>query len=349
MKWKIEPYDINNEIQTSKWNKSYLYHLSAPAVDQPGFLLPFFNKYKIDTIYLLIGEKENETVCVLPLVINIRQRFFLKWRELGFLYHSHIWLHALPGVEFPSLTEEWDKIIRASEVIPAKWSKFVLRNAQVANTPLSHSDNQVSIFDTQSHKELTDIISKKLIKNLFRLRKKHYPDIGDCLITTYTESTIYEGFEKFITAETSGWKGKSDSVINTHSVIQEIYKETFGSTYNTFNAVIYIYGTGDCDIAGAFGYKSGNCLYLHSINFDSKYSYLSPGSQLMHDILELANLDPTIDEVNLVTDPEWAKRWHPHKRALVNLSTYKRSIKGFFLAIAIKTFNYIKKSYKKYK
>jgi len=348
MKWQVFRFRLENTDLLKQWQNFYNRQPSPPVAERPEFIIPLLSRESPDSpLYLLVAEKNNETVSILPLSINIRKKYFLKWRELGFVYHNHSWLHSFPNVNFGSLNTEWIKMTNALKQTPEKWCRLVLRNMQVEGTPIDFHDNHTAYFKTEGNISVKEIVSNKLVKNIKRLSKQFVETSGQHNTVIFNQANIDEGYKRYLSVDSLGWKAKQNLGIYNQKNIQNFYAETMHKPSNSFRTFISIYTINDKDIAGAFGYYSGRCIYLHNINFDPMYSQLSPGSQLLMDILEYAGQNEDIDEVNLVTDPEWVQRWHPNKRCIVNMTYYRSSLKGLSIKILHSLFSVVKKNLRK--
>jgi len=343
MDWRFVEYTHEKDEILEQWQKIYDDQPSSPAANRPEFILPLLARTSAEKkLYLLIGSINNKVLSILPITVNIRRRHFIKWRELGFLYHSHLWLHSFPLIDINDIELNWQKIVKQAELLPLKWSKFVLRNLQLDNTPDDYCNNFVALFKTDDTKTVKDIISKKLLKNILRLRKKTAAELGKHETVIFNNDSLDAGYKRYIEVDNKGWKVEKNVGISGHDDINSFYIDTIKNRTDCFHPFISVLAIGDNDIAGAFGYYSGNCIYLHSINFDTEFSHLSPGSQLLHDILEYACTVAEIVEVNLVTDPAWVQRWHPDKRCIINKSYYRRSLKGNLLKFTFIMFSRVK-------
>lgn len=171
-------------------------------------------------------------------------------------------------------------------------------------------------------------LSKKHVKNVRRHARKLQNDIGELEI--YTDLTDSQSLQQFFELENLGWKGLEG--INTSILSDPVLTRFYQSVAERFAALgglsINLGVVNDECIAGKFTLLSAGHQYLLKISYHPDYQAYSPGNLLLLNLIEQAGNNPAIEQVNLVTGPVWAERWHGCETTLHWHTLYNRTLRG---------------------
>lgn len=130
--------------------------------------------------------------------------------------------------------------------------------------------------------------------------------------------------------EASGWKGDKGkkTAIRHHADLVAFYKELQRSFSADNSFAVNILEIGDEAAAAQLCIRCGAVWYILKIAYQDDLGKYGSGNILMLEFLQQASLDHEVTEVNLVTSPPWADRWHLEKRHVYCYRHFNMSIKG---------------------
>lgn len=232
-----------------------------------------------------------------------------------------------------------DALLQAVAAHFGRWQKLVFERVrgdslayQLAQTHRGflHTDvmSRNTFFHTQNTESLT-ALSKKHLKNVKRFQRKLAKEIGDPLFEHLRSDK--QSVEDFLTIEDSGWKGKQGkrSSILSDPKIAEFYRDVAAAFAETGQLSLSFASVNQQRISGQFAIVTGAQQSLLKVSYRSEYQDYSPGNLLLNDTLHKAALGTEVEEVNLVTGPEWADRWHPNTTEVYQLTLYSRTLWGW--------------------
>lgn len=175
-----------------------------------------------------------------------------------------------------------------------------------------------------------DVLSKNQLRNIERLERRAERDFGAVEVTSFTEPSVIAGaFERFLAIEDSGWKGAQSagtSLLNA-PILREFLRCAAARFATSGGARVDVLTIGGRDAAAQLGFRTGDTWYLQKIGYVPEFKDIGPGAILLREFLERMVADPTVNEVNFVTDPRWADRWHfrsePCYTVVVHGSTWR--------------------------
>jgi hypothetical protein len=342
--WAVIPTIDNNTVISETFSQlEKADGESLPANNHWFYIEPLLNSfYKEQDCFIAIAKSNDSIVAILPLVISQQTKFGYRWSEFGLPFHKHMNLVALNKIPQDQMHNAFTRLEQEIESLNLSWDRFAIRNLFVAQDILiSNSSNfeysdESAWFDTSNVIELSEIISKKHIKNLNRLNKRLLNHDESCSLSEFYKPTdIIDQLAKFSQLEEMSWKGQEGVAINSSPKIASFYSDLMTSASLNQQARIFHYASDNHIYASALGFQLGDCLYIHKICFDASYMEMSPGGLLIFEIIKRAALDEKINKVSLVTYPEWAKRWHPQHTSTLNYVSYNSSITGRLLQFVI--------------
>jgi CelD/BcsL family acetyltransferase involved in cellulose biosynthesis len=181
-------------------------------------------------------------------------------------------------------------------------------------------------------------LSKKHLKNIERLSSKAEMESGAATLEIIIGKDIQPtDIEDLIEIENTGWKAAAGTSIlasNTRS----FYEDVINALSDTNDAYIIFLKLGNRRIACALAFKSGTCLYLHKIAYQDEFKEFGPGNIMLLNLLKTMAISKEVNEVNLVTCPDWSERWHVKISNRLSLRCFNSNLKGniFLLLLNIK-------------
>jgi CelD/BcsL family acetyltransferase involved in cellulose biosynthesis len=174
--------------------------------------------------------------------------------------------------------------------------------------------------------------SAKQLRNTRRLETKARTLFGDVEIETVRDSGgLLEAFERFIRIEASGWKsqeGTGSAIISQPSLL-EFYRDLLASFGETGQARISLLRMGDGYAASQLALQANGAINLLKIGHDESYGAVGPGNILILHMLEHGH--DGCSEINLLTAPRWAERWHFSYEPMFKLDFYNTTVRSTIL------------------
>ncbi|MDC0662074.1 GNAT family N-acetyltransferase [Marinobacter sp. SS21] len=219
----------------------------------------------------------------------------------------------------------WQHVV--FERVPKGSSAFQL--AQLHRRSM-HADrmSKNSFFQTQSVGDLKTL-SKKHLKNVNRFQRKLIQDTGDLLFEHRRSDA--QSIEDFLHIEHSGWKGSRGkcSSILSDSDVTGFYRDVAQSFAETGQLCLSFASVNQKRISGQFAILTGQRQALLKLSYLPEYGDYAPGNLLLNDTLQAAARDVQVDELNLLTGPGWADRWHPSSTDVYLLSLFNNTLRGW--------------------
>lgn len=212
-----------------------------------------------------------------------------------------------------------------------EWRDFTPRSglyALLANYDKPFDICGYSNFVTsESEKNLKQSVSVKQIRNAERLLRKAETSTTASCQEVYQSEDIDVAYEVFLATEQAGWKGESGSAIALNPGKRAFYKDLANCFSNTKQVSIRILKLGEKAAACQLGLRDQKRLHLLKIGYDESLANLGPGSVIMAQCLAQEDERGTT-EVNLVTSPSWAERWHFQREPKFDLLIYNHNLIG---------------------
>jgi hypothetical protein len=330
--WSIIDFN-NNKANIKEIYSKVAVLKSYPAANQWQYLFPVLEKFfdKEKTCFAVLY-KEGQPFFILPLSMFLVKKFFVSWCEIGYPFHKHINLIKLPKEVLENQYIVDDLIDTVKKKYGNNWSRFTIRNIESRESVHEYSGD-VSYFKTDNELLISDIISKKHLRNIKRLSKKLSEDVGDIELSINSPS-LSESIVDFAEFENKSWKGINGVAINSSPKLLNTYKE-FADNFSNKQMFVAKISSKDIVLSSVIGFHLGKTFFIHKISHNDNYSTFSPGNILILKLLEHSIESNDIDILNLVTSPAWAKRWHPMKFNLINIVHFNKNYSGRLLNIVI--------------
>lgn len=334
--WKIHENQLPQSI-CRQWDLLTLKDSHTCASSTRYFtenLLPLIDA---DKTFYVLGYINKQLFCVIPLILKKQKVDFFTINLLQLITHDQLDLFRAVGQHLVSDKQLISSLQNYLKKQTFCWTCFSGKNwlfhEDLACKSVYISKNQQSaFFDLQNAREISDIVSSKMLRNLDRLQKKMNQSKGEaCLIQFDGWSQIEQGLQQFYQIEASGWKGKEGSTLEANAKLKQFYTLTWKQLGNQQMAKVFVLQSGNQAIAAALAFQHAGKIYLHKICYHEAYREYSPGGLLIKNILTYAIEDKTLEKVFLNTDPLWAQRWHPQKAQLTSIFFFNNGAKARLL------------------
>lgn len=182
-------------------------------------------------------------------------------------------------------------------------------------------------FDVSESESLKSI-SKKHLKNVGRLQRKLEKEQGE--LSFNHGSHLDQDVTSFLEIENKSWKGADgqNTSILLDNKLEAFYCYIAEAFSTTDDCHLSLCKLGSAPIAGQFALRSNQRLSLVKIAYDPEYQNYAPGNILLSDCLAYC-AQSHFKEVNLVTGPDWADRWHPQIHMVHWLTFYRANTTGY--------------------
>lgn len=185
--------------------------------------------------------------------------------------------------------------------------------------------------------------ASQFVRNLRRQRRKLDSRGTAQAIMVRDPHDLDAALEDFMRIEASGWKGSagSRSAIALNARVHAFYRELtrrFGADRRCAINLLKLDGK---PIAGQYALIDGRRMNLLKIAYDETYAAEAPGSRLLHDVLAWSCESDEIDELSLVTGPDWAVgRWNPESLDVWSAWVFNTTPRGLgaHMALRLKPF-----------
>ena len=322
------------------WNDLFA-KLERPAYYQDWRWMYAVVKWLITTpVYFAVLRDGNETVVILPLQTRKMTKGGIKHDVVGFPTHSHIVLSDLicdpTKVDSPDLDSLITRLSREKKI---GWSVLDLSafssDSQICRLLGSGREGvrekSKSAYFSIVNGDYQNGLSKKFIKNIRRLESKASREVGP--VTANIEEAnrdLADLLEIFLEMEASGWKGEkgTSTAIKHDDTLVAFYKELVSLFSEDNRLAIHVLSIDGVPAASQLCIRFDAVWYLLKIAYNEDLREYGAGNLLMLQVLDAASGDSAIDELNLVTAPDWSSRWHLENRDVYGYQAFNTNIKG---------------------
>jgi Acetyltransferase (GNAT) domain len=317
------------------WNKLLL-RISTPSLEQDWR----WNKVLVAQIFksrftLLSVQSGSTLVAIFPMQSSQLHRLGLSFNCLSHLSDSK-YLDLSDALIHPEwqgkpLLQAIKKYLKKSTYDLIEFSDFTSRSSvsKLITTDwlLEHASYKNAYVECATPDDLKKL-SKKHIKNVERLASKAEAELGclglEILIGKDISTT---DVDDLLDIEHSGWKANSGTSIKA-SNSRGFYESVIGELSPTNDAYLIFLKTPTKRIACALAFKAGTTLYLHKIAYRDETKDFGPGNIMLLNLIRKMAEHQDINEVNLVTCPDWSERWHLQVANKLSLRCFNSTLKG---------------------
>lgn len=270
-------------------------------------------------VYYFAIYQKAQLVAVIPLTLSKRKRLGMTGRYLTFPYDTPIDVaDCLVKRDFAD-SSLFNALLRhLTRHPPEPWDILELSHFgdRSATHRLVGSNARAMALGTAYVQQgptddLITPLSKKQVKNTRRHLKNAGAQYGLPHFQSITDKALIDkAYETFLSVEAASWKGEhgTQSAIRLRPSANAFYLAVLSAFSETGSALINLLSFNETPVAAQLGLRTGDQLSLLKIGFDERFRDVGPGGITLLHCLEAEQ--PRSHEVNLVTNPHWASRWH---------------------------------------
>ena len=298
-----------------------------------------------EPLHYVCLRRADRLIGILPLQARILSHGILSIPALAFPTHDHIELsdmlvpreEATPGV-FEALLSFLDREMgipwHCLHLRGLAEGAGLLATASGCRARIDHQRGN-AFFKTRDGSPLP--VPAKLLRNISRLRNRAEKEFGAVSTTSSRNGEgLTAAFEAFLDIEASGWKGEggAGTAIRHTPALVSFYRDLLDGFAADGSIAINLLWFHDRPAAGQFCIKAGGTWSILKIGYEDAFRSFGPGSILLQWFIEECTTDATTGEVNLVTAPDWARRWHALTRKVYTITGYRETFQGRALKVA---------------
>lgn len=311
----------------------------------------------IDDFLLVIATLNNEVVGIFPLQLANRVYRGVDVVQLQFPTHSHAVLRDFlvhPSLRdvgfFPQLISylrrtadfSWD--IMRLEKMPSGSCAERLAAQEPLRAVISAPHGSMSEIRCSDRENATlNHLSGRFRRNICRMERKAEKQGALTFVPCADKSCLEEAFRLFMDIENDSWKGDAGSSIASDIALQRFYELLVDRDSGDMKIQINLLRIGSETVAAQFGVVSDSTYYVLKIGYRQDYSSLGPGNLILAQTVRHFSLDPQVRAINLVTSPEWARKWKSHSAGFYKLTAFGNTIKGKAICIAYRSILWVRK------
>lgn len=284
--------------------------------------------------------KGDQLIAVFPFMQEDVRRFGMKWKTLKYFDHSHLPLFDILYDHRENTLHIYESVIEfLQKQTEISWHKIVFArfrersnlNNLAKEINLSRKKLKESLYTpVNSEPNWDKVLSKKRLKTVryeARSAEKTYTSLSfECCSDP---DLLEDAFQRFMQMEASGWKGSEGEAtsINMDENYKAFYRSLMTAETPNFVSINFLY-FGDIAVASQFCVRKSNCWNLVKIAYNEEYRKFGPGNALILKLIEHLVADGAPAEINVVTGPEWARKWHFIEETTYAAEIFNHSLKG---------------------
>lgn len=294
--------------QSSIWHKCYLQNLATD----------------IQKCYYFCIYKNNSLIAIFPLEEARHKFYLLTLNTLKFSENNHFGLNSIIVDEDEDTQAVFEFLYQTLKNEGSiKWHLIYLeraiQNSQASLCKIKQSSllsqsasNVCNILPIQDYEKTLEQFSKNFKGNLRKTRKK----IKSLKKVEYESSnctTLDAFFEHFLDIEASGWKGLAgkSSAIKLDPKLVNFYREVMHGFAKLGKMEINLMSLNDKPIAVQYSIILEPTVFLLKIGYDESCRKISPGNLLIEHKLKEYEKNPSLSNLNLISDAAWHTSWNP--------------------------------------
>lgn len=168
-----------------------------------------------------------------------------------------------------------------------------------------------SVIDTTMSADEWLTAAGKNLRGSLRKARNRFERKGTMTVTTATTpGEIQVAFQEFVDIEATGWKAGSGALANRPAERDSLRSFLLAASTHGDVAVRTLRLDGH-PVAAQMACVTAGTLELLKVAYDAALAELSPSNLLMADLIRACCDRPDVDRIDLVTNQDWHRRWHP--------------------------------------
>lgn len=245
-----------------------------------------------------------------------------------------------PARDLPLLASQLDLLARTGDADLIRFSRVPTRSNLMAALDQMRAAHSLEDCGAVAFIGVQDAaafgrLSKEQLRNVDRQRRRTERELGPVTRDVVTTSgAVRQAFDRFVALEDSGWKGQTGvgSSLAADPRLRAFMLAVLTGLAAERRARVDILRIADQDAAAHLAVRTGRTWNLLKIAYHPAFRSSGPGGMLFRTFLEEMAADPGVDEVNLSTDPDWARRWHVQVEPCFHVLIHCRTFRGRLIA-----------------
>lgn len=362
--------NYNNEYLINEMGRSGLQSIASSWDDlfRCNFSMRFFHTFdwydlytthlatNPDAVSIFAASDDGEKIfLILPYVKKSFRFLRAEIVKLESIFHPHSILSDVisSGNDCNVSIRKFIRLLRNNDSV--RWDILHIRNV-LEDSLLSNHDMEIplsicipsgktsSYFSCDPSTPHFEKLTSHFKRNL-RRHAKRASEIGPVSYQYVNEKKdLIDAFNQFLRIESSGWKGiqGTHSAIALNKNIESFYKGLIERFSEVGVCQINLMKIGSEYVAGHFCLIDNGILNILKIGYDHEYKKVSPGNLLLLDLIKKCTADPSIKTINLITGPEWSKRWRPADVKQYDVYYFNRTLTGYLSCLMLQFKRFIK-------
>lgn len=181
-------------------------------------------------------------------------------------------------------------------------------------------------------------LSGKHLRNIDRLHRRAAREVGEIEHTCLARcDAVDRGFDELLRVEAAGWKGPNGArtSLSCAPESEAFFRAVMANFAAHDDARVDVLSIGGIPAAAQLAVRSGRTWNLLKIGFDDALSRLGPGNILLKLFIEQMAADPEVENVSLVTAPDWARRWHMETEPIYEVALFAGTVRGLMHSLVV--------------
>ncbi len=299
---------------------------------EPEFVVPAARHRRAESIDLVTAWSGGELCFAAPVVTKTRWRK-IPVRAVSTAIHPHCFLGTPlldpdPEVGPRAWRAVADMFTASSAVIRfAAFERMATDGLVAGAMRRSLGDHEVAVYETGERAVIrrSDRTPPSIGRALSGRHRREMARRGRLLAaarggvaTTRDIGTGGDAIEQFLVLERSGWKGRAASALAADPASETFVRSLVDGFSASGRFHLLALETPSGIAAAVCVLHAGDVAFLWKMGFDEELATHSPGTQLIADVLEWFDADPTLVMVDSCAAPEnaFANRMFPDRRAI---------------------------------
>lgn len=150
-------------------------------------------------------------------------------------------------------------------------------------------------------------------------------------VVTPGEDDLDSYLQEAYRIEAANWKGRMGTAVKTHASLRKFFRYYSERTAKKGNLHLFFLKAGEENIAVQITVIHSNRLWIYKIGYDEEWSWCSPGTLLMHNVVRFCFENNLESCEFLGYDEQWLHIWATGFHDLVSFGIYPKSVTGWLV------------------
>ncbi|MDH2433019.1 GNAT family N-acetyltransferase [Pokkaliibacter sp. MBI-7] len=338
------------EAVRSTWEALYRESLN-PSFYSHWHWYESISRHLLDSdIHYFLLHRQQRCVAIVPLQLHAWRKGGHSWQVLRLPSHDHLeMMDALihrDQAPLPVFTALHDYLLHQRELswdmllFPKVRARAGLASALLPQEGHVRQCGHSCYLQGSPQQPPEATLSHKHLKNISRLQRKLETEHQQSLYFHHCSDPqqLEAAFATFLQVEASGWKGEQgeNTCISAHPRYQAHYHHLLQCFGPTGDFAVNLLLLGEQPLAAQLCIRAGQAWHLMKIGYDEAFQAYAPGNILLWLFIQQQAAQAQPWEVNLVTGPGWAERWHFNEEPVYRAEFFNTTLRGRLLSTLLK-------------